>query len=279
MFGKVSLTVSVAVVFFCVDFNLAISASHRYRQSSNQKIKRFSAEETQKLRKAEETADQFITRWHQTFDLNLLFDEFFSREEFIQQQYAQQFCGFYEVLTETESSEGEGDSCGSLKALLETVGIDRVRENYFAWSNLAFAGGEYELAFGEDARPEEVMKLLDELSDAQRKYDIEEGKALPISRANEFLLDEIEGDKKVLALFRKYLTPEALMSETYRKNYQAKQTDRFSRIIIDEIENEIVARWKLDKGRSVYYVPRGVFDLYFIEEDGQFKILTINDAD
>src|SRR5215475_11467577 len=35
------------------------------------------SEEKQKFRRAEEAADRFIERWHQTLDLNILFDELF----------------------------------------------------------------------------------------------------------------------------------------------------------------------------------------------------------
>ena len=77
--------------------------------------------------------------------------------------------------------------------------------------------------------------------------------------------------KNALPAFRKYLTPELFNSAAYRT--RSRQND---------IRNEPFARvlrglpqFKVGGETEVYKLKRGVFEPYFVEESGAYKVLML----
>lgn len=234
--------------------------------------KEYTPEQKTKLKLAEELADKFVQRWHETLDLNVLFDEFYSSDPWIRQHNIDKFCDCFDFI----SGEAMG-TCADITIGL--VGNETKRSGFMAFWNLYYLRNEYDLAFRKSVisnppEPEENKKMEIEVIKFQEKFAGDENNEKRITRkvVKPFVQAFIDLTKRQSAIYRKHLPRQVFDSENYKYNLARAETDQESpRIIIDGMGKV----WRLEKGQAVYCVQRGGFELYVIEERSGFRLLTI----
>lgn len=230
--------------------------------SQNKKEPDYTKEQKEKLRQAEEAADYFVKRWRETLDLNILFDELYVTEPDRRQRNIFLFCDVYSFLTTHGCRE-----------VIGKVDNDAMKRGLLGFWNLMYIEYEYDLAFAESsddtsAKPVEIEKLEKEIKQLAEKY----GDSGPRrGQVRSFILDVTQSYEKISNLYRKHLSAEVFTSARYKQNYQKE----YLQYDVSEIITEGLKNFPATSGEVIYRVKRGEFELFFVEEAGQFKVLTI----
>lgn len=212
-------------------------------------------------RRVEDAADRFIERWHQTLDLNVLFDEMYVSNPKLRQINGRLFRGVYQFLSASAWSPGVD----------KDVDDELLRDAFFAFWNMYYMSDEYQMAYQTDEQvglvePPELKRMQ---ASMQRRRKLNE-KRITRTQAVELR----DGFKGIAAVYRKYLPAVAFKSPKYLKNLSRE----------DSHENEFEKRFRISPGFpgfgvpdnvDVYYLQKGVFRFYFVEEKGEFKVLTL----
>lgn len=229
-------------------------------EDKGEKQKPLTPEEEQKLRRAEEAADLFIQRWHETLDMNVLFEEMYVSNPAQRRRNAYLFYGVYKFISVTAYNPG----------VEKNVDESVMREGFMSFWNVWYMVTEYGLAFrqsDDDSRalPPDVTEAVKELK--KIKLSDKYIKLIPVkaytAKAN-----------IVSSLFRKYLPREVFSTTLYKSNskeYWAadnKYSPAFR--IIHGFEG-----YGVGKEIEVYNLRRGIFAFYFVEEGGKLKVLTL----
>jgi hypothetical protein len=83
-----------------------------------------------------------------------------------------------------------------------------------------------------------------------------------------------DGFKGLAAVYRKYLPADTFKSPTYLENLRREESH----------ESEFEKRFRISPGFpgfgvpdsvEVYYLQKGVFRFYFVQEEGKLKVLTL----
>lgn len=212
-------------------------------------------QQEEKLKQAEEAADRFIQRWHETLDLNVLFDELYIANAEQRRYNISLYCGVYAFLT------GTSPDCFKVR---NNLSEETMREGFFAFWNMAYLQDEYHLLFQNDEKvsdPPEIQKLKQQQEEKEERTEEWVDKNILL-----YVKEQIELANTASAAYRRHLTSEAFQSSVYRENLQQKSEP--AKVV------EGFSDWNL-KGKDIYKVIRGPFEIYFVEEDGQFKVLTL----
>lgn len=212
-------------------------------------------EEEEKRRLVEEVADRFIDRWHETLDLNVLFDEMYVSNP---QQRRQNMSSFY----------GDMAALGIDKAVDEKV----MRAVFMAFWNWLYLKHEYQYSHFKDDDvyprdyPADIVnaeKEIDQMRDNKEKMSLELIRQFT-AKANQ-----------ASAIYRKYLPPEIFKTSLYQKNIKERAAS--------EAENRKPFRimkgsqaYEIKDDVEVYELWRGIFRFRFIREGGQLKVLTLD---
>lgn len=229
----------------------------------NKKEPAYTNEQQEKLRQAEEAADHFVKRWRETLDLNVLFEELYVADPDRRQRNILLFCDVYLFLTTTRGC----------REVIGKIDNNTMKRGFFGFWNMIYLGNEYDLAFSESrnndpAMPPEIEKMEKEVGQMAEKY----GDSGPRrGQARQFILDVVSSSEKLCNLYRKHLPSEALTSARYKQNYQRE----YAQYNDSEILTDGLNTFPIKPGEVIYRVKRGEFDLFFVEEAGQFKLLTI----
>lgn len=213
-----------------------------------------------KKRRVEEAADRFIERWHQTLDLNVLFEEMYVSNPKLRQINGRLFRGVYQFLS--ASAWGPGVN--------KDVGDELLRDAFFAFWNMYYMSDEYQMAYQTDEQgglvdPPELKRMRASMQ--RRKLN---EKRITRTQAIELR----DGFKGIAAVYRKYLRADTFKSATYLKNLSRE----------DSHENEFEKRFQISPGFpgfgvpdnvEVFYLQKGVFRFYFVEEEGKLRVLTL----
>jgi TonB family protein len=215
-----------------------------------------SPEDQEKLRRVEETADRFIQRWHETLDLNVLFDEMYVTNAKQRRQNAYLFNEVYKLITRSGIQPKVG------KGIDEAV----MKAGFMAFWNMFYLDSEYKLAFW---RPGERVKLPTEIVEAQQERDkIELSKTeMTLKPIKEYIAKA----DHLSSLYRKYLSRGVFESPTYKANLE--RSLEWKNLSL-RIMRGFVHRGVKDNVK-VYSIQRGVFPFYFIEEEGKLKVLKL----
>ena len=213
-------------------------------------------EEAAKERRVEEAAERFIKRWHETLDLNILFDEQYVANPEQRRMNVGLFGGVYKQLS--ASAYGPGVAKGVDEALL--------RDAFFAFWNYYYLAQEYQLALGKPDDgdfPEPPEFKRPQMPKLDQKM---------IRRTQVVQLMEIL--KPAAAVYRKYLTPDLFSAPRYSQNLRraedkADENEKRFRI------SQGFPEYDVPNNTDVYYLRKGVFEFYFIEENGKLKVLTL----
>ncbi|MBI3651796.1 MAG: hypothetical protein HY231_12320 [Acidobacteria bacterium] len=219
--------------------------------------------ELEKRRKCEAVADHFIQRWHETLDLNVLFDEMYIANPQQRKRNVAMFYGVYKFLV------------GSAGPAVEPGFNDEIfQAGFFAFWNEVYLSDEGQLAIPNDQEfdrhtqlPPDVLKEEEAL-----KTTALNDKEMSVKSVQKF----IEVTNLKLAFLRKQFPREVFESATYRASLQQRYEE--------QKKNEFEKEFQIIQGFSdfgvkdeveVYHLKRGVFDFYFIEEAGKLKVLTL----
>lgn len=210
-------------------------------------------EEVVKQRRVEEAADRFIQRWHQTLDMNILFDELYVSNPKQRQLNARMFYGVYKFLSASVGPAVDRD-------VDETL----MRDAFFAFWNLFYLSDEYQLAYQKPDPPEIEKQPME-----SRRT------ALDAKRMSRRQVEQyIDKTRTFLPLYRKYLPPEVFKTQRYTDNLKRQEESRSE----DEKPFRIAPgfpEFGVPNDVEVYYLRKGVFEFYFIEENGKLKVLTL----
>lgn len=241
--------------------NVPTTNKRNFSQDNKKPV--YTKEQKEKLRQAEEAANHFVRRWHETLDLNVLFEELYVADPDRRQRNILLFCDVYLFLTGTTRC----------RDVIGKVDNDIMKRGFFSFWNLIYLEDEYDLAFAESenndpAMPAEIEKMNKEREQMKEKY----GNSGPRrGQVRQFILDVVNGYEKLNNLYRKHLPLESLASARYKQNYQREYAQYDDSEILADGLNKFAAK----PGEVIYRVKRGEFDLFFVEEAGKFRVLTI----
>jgi TonB family protein len=245
------------------DFDPAGTEVSDVGQSPAKERPPLSLEEQEKYRRASEAADQFIRRWHETLDLNVLFDEMYVSDPGQRRKNAELFYGVYIFLTGT----------GGDPAIEEGIDEQVMREGFFAFWNAAYLGQEYGLVC---SRPEDNDSALnDKLEKAREKLRKGGRRELDETKMRlKPVRNYIARVNVISSLLRKRLPVEVFSSACYEENSRRQQSwwggAAPSFRIIRGMED-----FGVPPDVEVYWIERGIFEFYFVEEGGVLKVLTL----
>jgi hypothetical protein len=200
-------------------------------------------------RRAEEAADKFIRRWHETLDLNLLSDDLYVSNPQLRQEKYRIFFGLK----------------GGMAAydLAKDVDEKIMRVALIAFLNLMFLKAEYALAFGE-------------LSLEAYEHDEEEESDLVPNMVTRVEVEKyIASSEQTCSQYRKHLTAEIFESALYKLNLRKAQESREEILKTFQIIKRDLSEYGGEPDVKVYLLKRGVFDFSFIEEGGELKVLKL----
>ncbi|MDX2043575.1 MAG: hypothetical protein SF097_20325 [Acidobacteriota bacterium] len=229
-------------------------AKHGAQQKKNEPA--YSKEQQEKLRQAEKAADHFVLRWRETLDLNILFDELYVTDPDRRQRNIRLYCG--ECLEE-----------------IGKVDADSLKRLSFGFSNMYYLHLEYSLAFDEPENEDlAVPPGFEELEKEMAKIDEIYGETgTQQDQIRQYTLELVRVFDKTSDLFRQHLPAEWFNSIRYKQNYQCEYDENDKSEIFDGDVNSFPTK----PGEVIYRVQRGGFDLFFVEEAGEFRVLTIGD--
>lgn len=202
--------------------------------------------------RAEEAADRFIRRWRQTLDLNLLFDEMFVARPENRKVFMSNFRGLAVYISNNLT----------LHEITEDVDEKLRRAAMMAMWNYMHLREEYALAFG---------KLALEIHETGEDEAEEGPDVLTGAHVTKFIADL----EKPSAEYKKPLTAEIFESPLYRLNLKRYQESPERSSEVFKVTMNDFSHRGGGRGVKVYRLRRGVFDFYFVEEEGKLKVLSL----
>jgi hypothetical protein len=220
-------------------------------------------EESDKQRECEAMADRFIKRWHETLDLNILFDEMYVSNPEQRQRNVAMFYGVYKVIT------------GAVEVKVEKGFTDEIfQAGFFAFFNLFYLSTEAKIVVPNKEDYNRYVQLPPDLikaDEALEKLNLSDT-VMSVEPVKKY----IEVTNLKLAYWRKKFPPKVFESATYKPNLQEfyrewKETQSKKDFRIEQGFKDFGVKEEVE----VYYLRRGVFEFYFIEEAGKLKVLTL----
>jgi tetratricopeptide (TPR) repeat protein len=248
----------IAKTYAQARLELDAAARDLVRKICNHESLPVSPEEAERRRRVEEAADHFIRRWHETLDLNPLFDELYVTDP--KQRYVNVawFAGVYQFLT----ASGEGATVD------KDVDEATLRAGFMAFWNWYYLTTEYDLAYGKENEPLVAPPGIKPLMEAMKAVKLN-----PKRMTRAAVMEFAAKANAVVAAYRSLLPPSAFQSSLYQSNVKRHDTpDEESRSV--RIEHGFRG-YGVPETVEVYALERGVFRFYFIEESGKMKVLTL----
>jgi hypothetical protein len=202
-------------------------------------------------RRAEEAADKFIRRWHQTLDLNPLFDEMYFADPRFKRQYHNIFVGISLIMSQKRPNP----------FFAADVDEELLRAWMTAFLNLGYLKEEHALAFGE-------LSLEAYEQDEEEAFD-------PKMITREQVEKSMGSTNKACSEYRKHLTAEIFESALYMSNLRKLQNSYEESSGAFQIIKSDLSKYGGEPDVKVYLLKRGVFEFTFIEEEGELKVLTL----
>lgn len=217
-------------------------------------------EQKAKLKQAEELADKFVQRWHETLDLKILDEEYFIKNPKFREENK-----IKEEL-EADGEVGEGD-----KAFF--------KEFVYVYYASHALGDEMELVFGRNQNNE--INYPEEFQKNQVSFE----KALADFGENEIGKKEwseyFDLEKRYFAnllhntwpqmvkLYKDVLPLSIFSKDEYQKRLEKEYPPKVEIALSSYYLND-------DSSLPCYAISRGVFDLVIIEENNEMRVLRID---
>jgi hypothetical protein len=154
--------------------------------------------------------------------------------------------------------------------LVESLEEPALEKTYKAFMNYYYLKAVYDLGIGRnDSTPPDIAAALRRSKFSNLLSDEGSGDSITIATRRE--LDEFDNDLSNIArLYKGHLTPDVFDSPAYKERLKALKPPRPRLQVRDGNESLGVG-----KGTKVYELERDIFTLFFIEENGQIKVLTL----
>ena len=219
------------------------------------------AKSHQETLRAKEEADRFVSRFRETLDFGLVFDEMSVSNSVRRMREAKFFESMY------------------LSAkLVDSVDDATLRRAYKAFMNVYYLKTAYDISIrpiagneqkGDPSLPQEIASAMS--SSKYLSVLLDEGvKDAPYATTRKELRQFIGDFNRVAALYRKHLPRDFFNSETYKANVKVINKEGGRVQIRDGYESLGVG-----KETKVYEVDTDIFTFFFIEKNGQIKVLTL----
>jgi hypothetical protein len=189
----------------------------------------------------------------------VLFDEMYVTDPKQRFHNAALFYGVYQFLT------GSGGP-----AVDKDVDARVLRAGFMAFWNMAYLSDEYNLAHKTSEREE--LKEPPEIESLKRQSEkIElDPKRMRAAAVMQFAAKA----NAIAAVYRKALPPAAFQTAAYQKNLAQR------RAVEDKYEKPYrvvkgFEQFGISDNVEIYNIKRGLFDLFFVEERGQLRVLTL----
>jgi hypothetical protein len=280
---KRSLCLLIIFVVFSLSVNGFGRASAARRQNSP-------ADKANLQQRAEEFADRFIQRWHQTLDLQSLANEMFVSSAQFKPVNEKLFYAWCIMMTAPAGDE-ETTRPEIEKAVDEKV----MKECLLAFSNMLMLAAEYEMAFG---KTEDSEDAADEFKD---KFPM--GIARELEKLAELNLSSpmigLEAIKKIItqvnnvsAAFRKKMTPALFDSAGYKSKMKKRERQEQAGIALEKkaareagedytgepfeiLRNFEMFGIEISNNAEMYFLRRRGRVFLLVEEQGQLKLLSV----
>ncbi len=244
MFSKLILIIVLLTLSFAVFGEDAIVVQ--------QEKKEYTPEQIAKLKQAEKFADRFVERWHETLDLKILFAEFFIRNpNYLQQNY--------HLFSKPENCK----KCTK----------EEIEQVFFAYFNACYLWAECSFAFNKrdfenplEGMPVGVVRAFKIWNKSDEKLDEK------LSDSEEFSL-LTKKSNSFSQVMRKYLPASIFFSDAYKAGMMEEfQTTEIRAAKLHDTGRSLI---DVDEDTPVYHIEIGIFEIDCIEENGQFKVLTL----
>lgn len=207
----------------------------------------------QEALRVKEAADRFIRRFRQTLDFGAAFDEEFVSDAIKRLRRA----GFFQSMNMSPQ-------------LVEKLNDPALERAYKAFMNYYYLKAVYDLGVGEsESTPPEVTAVIRTSKFSSLLSDEGSGDSIMITTQQQ--LDEFVNDlSNVAKLYRGHLSQNVFDSSTYKAGLKTINKQRSSLQIRDGYESLGVG-----KGTKVYETERDVFTFFFVEDNGELRVLTL----
>lgn len=251
--------------------------------SPKEEKKEYTLEEKAKLKQAEELADRFVKRWHETLDLDVLVDEFFVQPDELRGMIEDGFGFFIDDWNEEIDSNFH-------QFAINVIGDEPARKAVLAFLNVNSLWLELKLLYSEqevrrfqsimdDAQFDELNRGIFEWfqkrksTDPYYKMKIPKAEAEQIRQSVEKLSYSFDDQT---SYYRAKLSREFFDTEQYKANLEREHGVADESEIVSK-EDADAEKLRLKKEAKLYCVERGVFRLLIVEEQGQFKVFSFAD--
>jgi hypothetical protein len=259
--GLQTIILSVVIAGFPADVRSCRKARQSApAESQNGKTKAHTISPEDVLR-VNEAAQRFITRFRETLDFGLVFDEM-SASNAVGRMRKAKFFESMNLGAKLLDSVDDAALRGAYKAVMNVYYLQAA----YNLSIRSLAGNEHK---GDPPLPPEITSAM--RSSRYLSVLLEEGaKDAPFATTREELEQFVGDFTRVAALYKKHLPPDFFNSETYKANVEAINKEGESVQIRDGYDTMGVR-----KGTKVYEVDKDIFTFLFVEENGQIKVLTL----
>jgi hypothetical protein len=207
-----------------------------------------SAADATKQQAAEATADRFMQRLYETLDIGIVLKEFSASNTALRKLDMEILARNLPLTPEAKiSDEAKERAC-------------------IAKINFSFLMAVLSI-IGREAIPDTTLKELSPLFESIRQMKTPISSSADLENRFTRVLEQMN------ALLRKHIKPEAYNSPAYRESMGKIKKDQPAEV---EQLKELFAPVGLGKDAKIFVVGRELYYLYFIEEAGGFKFLTMS---
>jgi len=209
----------------------------------------------QETRHVEKAADRFVERFREMLDFGAVFDDMFVTDAIQRLRKA----GFFE------------NSDIIIPRLIERLDDATLKRIYKAIMNYYYIKAVYDLGVGKDeSAPPEVAAVIKASRFFNLLSDTGSGDAPAITTREE--LEQFVVDlSNIAAMYKKRLPRNVFDSPTYNASLKAINLDKRSPVRIRDGYEGFGVR----EGVKVYEVEQDIFIIFFVEEAGELKVLTL----
>lgn len=200
--------------------------------------------------RVQRAADRFIKRFRQTLDFGTVFDEMFVQDAMRPLRKAEFF-----------------QSMNLAPQLIDSLEDPELERFYKAILNYFYLRAVYDLAVGKDDKPPPNVDEAAKVSKFRNVFS-DKGSGDAIIATRQEFDDFIKELANIAALYKRHLTPKVFASTAYKSSVEPGDNQVQ---ITDFLEGFGVA-----KGTKVYHLDKDIFQFYFMEEKGQFKVVYLS---
>jgi hypothetical protein len=253
-------TIIVSVFTFALSLNAPPCVKAQPAASDPSRKAKASAISRQEEMRVQEGADRFVKRFRKTLDFGSVFDEM-SVSNVVQRMREARFFEYINLGAKLVDSVDDPTLKRAYKALMNFYYL----KTAYDLSIRPIAGNEQK---GDPPLPQEIISALS----SSRYLSVllfEGAKDAPYATTKEELEQFVADFERVAALYKKHLSPNFFNSATYKTNVRAINKDEHVQIRVGD------EGLGVEKGTKVYEVTKDIFTFFFLDENGQLKVLTL----